>query len=635
MLAFLLPAAMVAALGLTNGGFDLEARHIAGLAAWLLVVGLVLLGAAARFSPEKPLFWAAGLILALGALSLASSLWSVSAERSFEEACRILVYLGIFLAALLLTQTPQRRQRFAEGLAVGVAVVLVAALASRLLPELVSTNDPTSAGPRLRYPLGYWNANGSLFGLAFVLFLWAGQSARWSGFRWSATALLPACLTALYFTYSRGAALTLLVGVFALLCLSDNRFRHLIVTTVSALATVPVILAVQSRRQLADGIVGETAVSQGRVVLLLLIAMSLLALLAIAELRHVATRRPGLTRRLVETSRSGRTLRALTVAVSLVAILLIAFFGPRVWSQFSDPGAEYFPTKPEDHFGHLTGAGRSDMWRVAIESWKENPVAGSGAGTYEFAWRQKREIDLPVLDAHSFYLESFAELGTIGGLLGLLMILALLGIGLTSWSRGLREGREMAAALTAVMVAFAAASAFDWFWEMTVLGAIFFAAGGLLTGMRCSQIAAGWEPDAGNSRRRYGTAVAAVAIGWISIAALVGPLAMHWELSRSKSDAAAGDMAGAVDHALSARSLQPWAAAPYIQLGGLADLEGAYSTALSHYQEAARRSSGDWQIWYLSSLAARNSGQEELADRYLERARELNPRAPELAEAAP
>lgn len=626
---------MVTALGLTNGGFDLEARHIAGLAAWLLVVGLILLGAAVRISPEKPLFWAAGLILALAALSLASSLWSVSAERSFEEACRILVYLGIFLAALLLTQTPQQRQRFVEGLAVGVAVVLVAALASRLLPELVTTNDPTSAGPRLRYPLGYWNANGSLFGLAFVLFLWVGQSARWSGFRWSATALLPACLTALYLTYSRGAALTLLVGVFAFLCLSDNRLRHLVVTAIAALATVPVVLAIQDRRELADGIVGDAATSQGRVILLMLIAACLLSLLVIAGLRRAAERRPEAARRLVEVSRSARTLRVLTIAISLAAVLLVAFFGPRVWNQFSDPGAEYFPTKPEDHFGHLTGAGRHDMWRVAIESWKENPVAGSGAGTYEFAWRQKREIDLPVLDAHSLYLEFFAELGTIGGLLGLAMILTLLGIGLLSWSRGLRKNREMAAALSAVMIAFAVSSAFDWFWEMTVLGAIFFAAAGLVTGMRCSQLATGSQAEAHSQRRRYGTAMAGVAIGWISIAALVGPLAMHWELSRSKSDAANGNIAGAVDHALSARSLQPWAAAPYVQLGGLADLEGAYMTALSHYQEAAKRSSGDWQIWYLSSLAARHAGEEELADRYLERARELNPRAPQLAEPAP
>ena len=42
---------------------------------------------------------------------------------------------------------------------------------------------------------------------------------------------------------------------------------------------------------------------------------------------------------------------------------------------------------------------------------------GHGAGTYQFSWDQLRSISIPVHDAHSLYLEAFAELGLIGGLL--------------------------------------------------------------------------------------------------------------------------------------------------------------------------------------------------------------------------
>ena len=82
------------------------------------------------------------------------------------EADRVLVYLGFFLAAFLIAQTDERRQRFAEGLAIGVAIVVLLGLASRLLPNVLEVAKALGSGPRLRYPLGYWNANGALCGIA-------------------------------------------------------------------------------------------------------------------------------------------------------------------------------------------------------------------------------------------------------------------------------------------------------------------------------------------------------------------------------------------------------------------------------------------------------------------------------------
>ena len=48
------------------------------------------------------------------------------------------------------------------------------------------------------------------------------------------------------------------------------------------------------------------------------------------------------------------------------------------------------------------------------------PVAGRGAGTFELAWLEQQPIPVSVVDAHSLYLETLAELGLVG--LGLLVL---------------------------------------------------------------------------------------------------------------------------------------------------------------------------------------------------------------------
>ncbi len=104
--------------------------------------------------------------MALALLSAFSSFWSGSIELSVTEADRVLVYLGVFIAAFLIAQTGQRRQRFGEGIAIALIAIALLALASRLLPDLLSVSQGSEAGARLSYPLGYWNGDGVIFGIA-------------------------------------------------------------------------------------------------------------------------------------------------------------------------------------------------------------------------------------------------------------------------------------------------------------------------------------------------------------------------------------------------------------------------------------------------------------------------------------
>lgn len=632
--ALLAPVALLVGLALAGGGFDVTARHIAGLAVWPVVIALIVLGAATRAAPARPFYWAAGLLLGLSLLSAMSSLWSGSAELSFIEANRVLVYLGFFLAAFLIAQTDQRRQRFAEGMTIAIAIVAVLALGSRLLPHLIELGE-VSGGPRLRYPLGYWNADGALFGIGVALLLWSGRRAAWSALRWASVAAMPVLLLALYLTYSRGGLVTLLIATGCTIALSRDRLWMLATLGAGTLGALPAVLAVQARRNIADNVPGAGADEQALTVLGALLAGIALTVLLAACLRWARRRGGPLTGRAVALSRDPRLLRTIAVVGAALAIGVAIGVGGRAWDRFTTPDVQV-SGQPESRFSQLSGAGRHDFFRVAVDAFGERPVLGGGAGTYEFAWERERTIDQPLRDAHSLYLEMFAELGLVGGLLVLALIGLLLWTGFAAWRAAPHPRRELYGALLAAMLAFAVVAGFDWFWEIPALGAVFFLAAGVVVAARCAQLAPARtarpsEAEAGESGR-FGLAVAGLAVAWLAAVALVGPLLVERELSASQSAAARGDAGAAVDHAGTARSIQPFAASPYVQLGLLAELQGDYATAAERLTEAIEREDRNWQLYYLRARVEEAAGNAARARADLERARRLNPRAPELRE---
>jgi len=614
---------LIVGLALAGGGYDLSARHIAGLGVWLLVVGLLALGTATRAALARPFYWASGLICGLALLSALSSLWSGSMELSVIEADRVLVYLGVFLAAFLIAQTDQRRQRFAEGLAIAVTLVALLGLGSRLLPHLLEVGNSLGAGPRLRYPLGYWNANGAMFGIAVAMLLWTSRRSSWASGRWLSVAAMPAVLLALYFTYSRGGLLSLLVAAGCLLILSRDRLWLLATLAIGVVGALPAVLAVQARRDLADSLPTQATIDQGVTVLAILLAGTALALLLFAGLRLIERRQGTLTGHAVRLSRSPVLLKRLAIAAAILAIGVAIAVGGRAWDQFSSSDLQ-FPNQPEKHFGQLSGAGRHDFYRVAIDAFGEKPVLGSGAGTYEFSWERLRSIDMPVHNAHSFYLEAFSELGLVGGGIVLGLFGLLLWTGFTAWRAAARTERELYAALLAAMAAFAVGTGFDWFWEISGLGAVFFLAAGVVVSVRCAQLSAG---ASGRKRdnRRYGLAVTGLVLAWISAIALIGPLLVQHELKSSQHAAADGDLTSAVSHADTARSIEPWAASPYVQLGLLAQLQGDYPTATERLSQAIEREDRNWQLYYLRSKIEREAGEPDRARADLDRAQQLNP----------
>ena len=84
-------------------------------------------------------------------------------------------------------------------------------------------------------------------------------------------AAMPAVLLALYFTFSRGGLLALVIAG-CLFVLSRDRLWLLATLAIGALGALPAVLAVQARRSLAENSPTQAAVDQGVTVLLILLA---------------------------------------------------------------------------------------------------------------------------------------------------------------------------------------------------------------------------------------------------------------------------------------------------------------------------------------------------------------------------
>ena len=112
---------------------------------------------------------------------------------------------------------------------------------------------------------------------------------------------------------------------------------------------------------------------------------------------------------------------------------------------------------------------RPSYWRVAWDDYQDNPVLGSGAGTYFLAWGETvAPSGGTALDAHNLYLESLAELGPVG--------LGLIAAALCMPLYALRRG-GLTSVAGAGYLALLAHAGVDWDWEMPAV---------MLSGLGCA-----------------------------------------------------------------------------------------------------------------------------------------------------
>jgi hypothetical protein len=163
----------------------------------------------------------------------------------------------------------------------------------------------------------------------------------------------------------------------------------------------------------------------------------------------------------VSGSRAARALAVAAVTVPLAGALVAAAVTPD-----SGPQAE-----PVSGFAH----GRTDLWRAAIDTAEDRPLAGSGSLSFGVA-SLRYQNPPPVRFAHNLPLESWAELGVAGASLAAILYL---GSASLVWSRRRTAGAWL---LGPAILGFLIANLFDWPWHVPSSGAVFAIALGALVG---------------------------------------------------------------------------------------------------------------------------------------------------------
>jgi O-Antigen ligase len=611
-------AAVVFTLSYANGGFDTTTKAYAGISAWwILGLGAAIGVGAARSSIDRLALVTVGLFAAFAVWTLISMQWASDKGRAFAQFDQVSLYVAVLAIAIIVARLVPAYV-LTSGVALALTAIAVVALVSRLFPSTfgVQPSILPTLNSRLSFPLGYWNGLGIQVALAYPLLL-AAMASRRSRIGSALAALpLPVLAAVMYLTSSRGAFVAAVVAVAVYLLLSPSRWPALAAAALAAAVGAIVVATLVHRNELLAGdMTNPVAVHQGhRAALVIGIACVVTALVWV-----------GLTE-------VGRRLRtpppfagwATAGVIVLVAFLVIGFSHPiakfDAFKSSSFVANTSSTSYVNQHLLSSSGSGRWQFWGAAISEFHAHPVIGGGAGSWLSWWLQHGTLGSFFTQyAHSLYLETLGELG----ILGLLLLGGAVVVGVVGAVRsalGLRSGEVAAAA--ACTIAFFAAAAYDWVWQLSGVAVVGVGLLGVALGARPSLRQGEWSSRFGVVR----PLVALLAVA--AIIPLVVVLAAGIHLRNSVAADNANDLGRAKSEALAAKTIEPWDAATWLQLATVDEHRGEYDAASMAIRSAIRRSPRDYLNWEEATRIDALRGDVPAVLRDLHQARLLNPNSP-------
>jgi hypothetical protein len=434
------------ALAFFSGGYFDEPRLIAGLVAWTLVLALGIVGAAPlpRTAPGRAALAGLAGLTAWSAVSIA---WAPLGGPASDAVQRDLLYAAALLVGVAVLRHRMALRAVEPVLAAGAAIVVGYGLAGRLLPGIVELSRSERAGGRLEQPITYWNAEGALAALGFVLCASvAGDRSRPAPLRAAAAAATPLLGMGVYLSYSRGALAVAVLGLVVLVAAAPSRAQ--LRAAILALAAGTAAAAIAAALPGVAALEGNDHERDGGIALAALLVIAVAAAFAARPISDAAAGR------VPSWARAARRVAYVAVA-GVVAALIAGGFAER-------PTARELGAQAEA--GRLTSvsSNRYEYWRVGLNAFADAPLTGVGAGGFRVEWLKERDIPEAARDTHSLVVEVMAELG-LPGLLALAALVA--GVALAARS-GLEADPRAAAGLAAAMLAWFLHACIDWDWQL-------------------------------------------------------------------------------------------------------------------------------------------------------------------------
>ena len=606
-------AGSVAAIASVNGGYN------PALWGWITLVALAVtaavLGPIPRSHPtvsRRQIVWLVGFAT-LTAYTICSAIWTADLTATALASERTLLYLAVVVAAVV-TLTAARVVEALRGLTVGIVVVCVYGLATRLEPEYLHAPTGGVAGSyKLMGTLGYWNALG-VFAAVGVLVAFGlatrgcglGERLVWAG-------CLPLLAVTTYFTFSRGAEACLALGLVVMMLVDPQR----VVVLAFALGCAPgIALAVvfaSGSHALNDA--ASTVAERAHA------GASFLPMLAAGMVVSAAgAGAVGCAQRYLR----GRGLSKGTQA-GAAAIAMLAAAGLAITHHQAPPAAAHraylaLASAPDrrssdlrSHLSDPSSDNRIAFWKGAISEFRDHPLLGAGAGGFERFWDRHRGVAPPGRNANSVYLEALGELGVVGAaLLGCVLVIPLVS--------GFRIRRTpLGPTLLGAYSLLVSHAAIDWDWQVPAVTATMLVLGALVVALDGGAV----RVALGNRLRLTGLVVVS-GVALIAVVTAVG----NGDIAAASQALASGNPRAAQRDAQAAKVWMPWSDEPWGWEAESRLAQGQLRQARAGFRQAIARDGDNWEDWF--GLARATAGKRR--ESALAHAQRLNPGAPEISQ---
>lgn len=619
-----LPGALVVFLSFNSGGYFPDTAAIVAVVLVIVLVLRLTLVEDAFTAISRPLALAT---VALGAFTLwilASSIWSDAPGSALTEYDRAFMYLLVLVVGGSVVRTAERLRWLAGSIAAAALIVAIAALATRLAPDHFHTSIPAIGESNLAYPLTYSNALGILCALGAILALYFATSVYQGRIvRVAGAAALPVFATTVYLTLSRGPVAAGLVGIVAFLVLARPRGTLSALVAAVPPSVIAVAVAYHHPVLTSNNPQSAQAASDGHDVALVLIACVVGAalvrlLLTTVDERIAAFHLPSERRRPVMAAAWGGSVLA------LVIVALAVHAPSRISDQYDRfvSSGQASPEQRDVRQSVFSTANRGivDNWQAALDAFRDEPLHGQGAGTYENYWNEHRpanQSSYNVVDAHSLYLEVLGELGIVGLALLVAVILSFL-VALLPVGRG--GNRSLYAALFSVVLAWAVHAGVDWDWETPAVTLPAFAIGGAALAAHASRV----RPSAAPQSSRVSLGV------FLLVGALAPALVFtsQRQLNDARDAARTGNCTLALERAADSIGTLGMRSEPYETMALCQQQKGRLGLAIAAMRKAVANDPDNWRYHYQLGVLLGGASQNTRPD--LLAAQRLNPHNPDV-----